>query len=122
MMTSSNGKIFHVTDHLCGEFTGHRWIPRTKARVNNGQAGDLRCHHTHYDVIVMMKAFHAYDTSTCRAKALHITFEFDSQLSCEIQINKQLNTNFIFLKICFWMISQSAMFSLSDSRPSILPI
>ena len=24
-------KIFRVTGHLCGEFTGHRWIPRTKA-------------------------------------------------------------------------------------------
>ena len=24
MMTSSNGKIFRVTGHLCGEFTGHR--------------------------------------------------------------------------------------------------
>ena len=23
--------IFRVTGHLCGEFTGHRWIPRTKA-------------------------------------------------------------------------------------------
>ena len=31
MMTSSNGDIFHVTGPLCGEFTGHRWIPRTKA-------------------------------------------------------------------------------------------
>ena len=31
MMTSSNGNIFHVTGHLCGEFTGPRWIPRTKA-------------------------------------------------------------------------------------------
>ena len=30
-MTSSNLNIFHVTGHLCGEFTGHRWIPRTKA-------------------------------------------------------------------------------------------
>ena len=30
MMTSSNGKIFRVTGHLYGEFTGHRWIPRTK--------------------------------------------------------------------------------------------
>ena len=27
MMTSSNGNIFRVTDHLCGEFTGHRWFP-----------------------------------------------------------------------------------------------
>ena len=30
-MTSSNGSIFRVTDSLCGEFTGHRWIPLTKA-------------------------------------------------------------------------------------------
>ena len=31
MITSSNGNIFRVTGHLCGEFTGPRWIPRTKA-------------------------------------------------------------------------------------------
>ena len=31
MMTSSNGNISRVTGPLCGEFTGHRWIPRTKA-------------------------------------------------------------------------------------------
>ena len=28
-MTSSNGNIFRVTCHFCGEFTGHRWIPCT---------------------------------------------------------------------------------------------
>ena len=37
-MTSSNGNIFHVTGPLCGEFTGHRWIPRTKA-----SDAELRC-------------------------------------------------------------------------------
>ena len=31
MMTSSNENIFRVTGHLCVEFTGHRWIPHTKA-------------------------------------------------------------------------------------------
>ena len=31
MMTSSNGNIFRVTGPLWGEFTGHRWIPLTKA-------------------------------------------------------------------------------------------
>ena len=31
IMTSSNGNIFRVTGPLCGEFTGHRWIPLTKA-------------------------------------------------------------------------------------------
>ena len=29
MMTPSNGNIICATGHLCGEFTGHRWIPRT---------------------------------------------------------------------------------------------
>ena len=33
MMTSSNGNIFRVTGHFCGEFTGPRWIPHTKASV-----------------------------------------------------------------------------------------
>ena len=31
MMTSSNGNIFRVASHLCGEFTDQRRIPRTKA-------------------------------------------------------------------------------------------
>ena len=31
MKTSSNGNIFRVTGPLCGEPTGRRWIPRTKA-------------------------------------------------------------------------------------------
>ena len=67
MMTSSNGNIFRVTDHLCAEFTGEfpaksqwhgalmfslicTWI---NGWANNGKAGDLRRHPTHYDVIVM---------------------------------------------------------------------
>ena len=29
-MTSTNGNIFRVTGHLCGEITGPWWIPRTK--------------------------------------------------------------------------------------------
>ena len=55
---------------FCGEFTGYRWIPRTKASdvelwcylwfaswingwINNREARDLRRHRAHYDVIVM---------------------------------------------------------------------
>ena len=68
IMTSSNGNIFRVTGPLCGEFIGHRWIPCTKASdaelcslifpwlngwVNSHEAGDLRRHRAHYDVIVM---------------------------------------------------------------------
>ena len=70
MMTSSNGNFFRVTGPLCGEITGHRLIPLTKVPwrralmfsfictwikgwVNSREAGDLRCHRTHYDVTVM---------------------------------------------------------------------
>ena len=68
MITSSKGNIFRVTGHLCGEFTGQRWISRTKASdaelwcflsicvringwANNGKAGDLRRYRAHYDVL-----------------------------------------------------------------------
>ena len=69
MMTSSNENICRVTGHLCGEFTGHRWIPRTKASdgelwcflwsasedwVNSGEAGELRRYRAHYAIIVMI--------------------------------------------------------------------
>ena len=36
MMTSSNGNCFRVTGHLCGDFPGPRWIPRTKASDAGG--------------------------------------------------------------------------------------
>ena len=72
MMTSSNRNIFRVTGLLWGEFTGHRWIPLTKASdvehwcflwsapwingwVNNRVAGDLRRHRAHYDVMFFDK-------------------------------------------------------------------
>ena len=34
-MTSSNGKILCFTGHLCGEFTGHRWIPIKRSVTRN---------------------------------------------------------------------------------------
>ena len=68
MMSSSNGDIFRVTGPLCGELTGTRWIPHkgqwrgtlmfclicvwTNGWVNNRDAGDLRCHRAHYDILV----------------------------------------------------------------------
>ena len=68
-MTSSNENIFRITGLLWVEFTGHRWITLTKASggalmfslicawingsVNNCEAGDLRCHFTHYVVTVV---------------------------------------------------------------------
>ena len=78
MMTSPNGNIFRVTGPLCGKFTGHRWIPLTKASdaevrcflwsapwingwVNNREAADFRRHRAHYDVIVMFTRQSPFD-------------------------------------------------------------
>ena len=87
-MTSSNGNIFRVTGHLCGEFTGPRWIPYSKASdgefslisvwINNREAGDLSRYHAHYDVTVMTQDWFENDhTYICSALikryALYIT-------------------------------------------------
>ena len=67
MMTSWYGNIFCITGHLCGESpvnSPHKgqWrgalmftliCARIKGWVNNCEAGDLRHHRGHYDVIVM---------------------------------------------------------------------
>ena len=74
MMTSSNWNIFRVIVNLCGEFSGHRWIPPHKgqwrgnlmfssicAQINGcvivHEAGDLRRHRAHYDVMVMIPVY-----------------------------------------------------------------
>ena len=67
--SSSNGSISCIIGPLWREFTGHRWIPRTKYQwrgalmfslicvwkngwANNRDAGDWRRYHAHYDVTV----------------------------------------------------------------------
>ena len=88
-MTSSNGNIFRVTGHLCGEFTGPWWNPHTgqsrgalvfslicvwiKGWVNNRDAGDLRRYRAHYDVIVMGKKKAIVDTSDIAWSRHHST-------------------------------------------------
>ena len=71
MMTSSNGNIFRVTGPLCGEFTGHRWIPSQRPvtrsfdvfsdlrpnKRSSREAGDWRHHRDHYDVTVMREIY-----------------------------------------------------------------
>ena len=61
MMTSSIGNISRVAGLLCREFTGRRWNTLTEASDaelwcffdEHRDAGDMRCHHAHYDVTVM---------------------------------------------------------------------
>ena len=63
MMTSSNRNIFRITGPLWGEFTSHRWhgalmfsliYAWTHDWVNNRDTFDVRRHHAHDDVSVMI--------------------------------------------------------------------
>ena len=71
MMTSSNGHIYRVTGHFCGEFTNPGECPAQRPvmrsfdvffdlRLNKRlskqsyhEAGDLRRYRAHYDISVM---------------------------------------------------------------------
>ena len=70
---------------MCEELSGHRWIPLTKASgaelwcflwpaswinswVNNSEAGDLRRHRAHHDIIVMA-------VSTGISQEINLVFE-----------------------------------------------
>ena len=107
MMTSSNGNIFRVTGPLCGEFTGHLWIPHTKKGrwrgalmfsficawinvwVNNREAGDLRSLCAHYDVIVMKyKDFYSYT-----AFEVHVHFYIDCSAKFKCRLSSKLCFN-----------------------------
>ena len=92
IMASSNGNSFPVTGHLCGEFTGNRWIPSqrpvtrsfdvffdlclNKRLSNTRDAGDLRRHCSHYDVIVME------DFLSCYSKRLQTNQALVLRLHC----------------------------------------
>ena len=71
VMTLSNRNVCCVPGLLCGEFTGHRWISLTEASDaellffslicawthgwdNHRDPGDLRRHHAHYAVTLML--------------------------------------------------------------------
>ena len=60
MVTSSNGNIFRVTGHLCGEFTGPGEFPTQSPVTRSFDVFfDLRLnkrlrYRAHYDVIVMI--------------------------------------------------------------------
>ena len=67
-MTSSNGNIFRVTGLLCVTQHNCQWrgasmfsliCDWTNSWVNNGDAGDLRRHHSHYDVTVIRCVYYA---------------------------------------------------------------
>ena len=109
MMTSSNGNIFRITGLLCGEFTGHWRIPRTKASdaelwsfgwVNNREAGDLRCHHAHYDAIVM---YH----SCLITWLLLLQLPFDKSYCYASEVEKSMSTRSRRVKMPFRQVKIS---------------
>ena len=122
MMMSSNGNIFCVTGHLCGEFTGTRWIPGTKASdaelwcflwccvwindwVNNREAGDLRRYRTHYVVIVMSRTWYTAYKNLNEMPGCS-PFMWYSARSCDVcLLDKHINIYryIIYIYVCIYI-------------------
>ena len=100
-------KHFRVTGPLCGEFTGPRWIPRTKASnaelwffslicvwinswVNNREADDLRRNPAHYDVIVMVWPSLCWNWNILEVQSQYYNSWFPGSLSRQEVKNKNM--------------------------------
>ena len=129
MMTSSNKNIFRVTGHLCGEFTGRRWMNSPhkgqwrgalmfsligawiNGWVNNGEAGDLRRHRTHCDITVIV---HGKEHGSLWLKDKFLWVEENNAFSlmydfvCLITLNDSCNLeNVLRYKISFYGVNSS---------------
>ena len=79
MMTSSNGNIFRVNGPLCGEFTGPRWIPHTKA-------SDAELWMNEWMNIYFTEVFRLVHHFTCIYTSSWISHTSDSHKSFNIDI------------------------------------
>ena len=124
MMTSSNGNIFRVTGHLCGEFTGPRWISRTKAsdaeldvffdlhpnkRLSKQRWGwwfeTLSCPlWRHRNVFISLVMFHQAAYSACVVISNHIMYNIHISSKYHIEYRthsgKPSFVSFITLRAC----------------------
>ena len=129
-MTSSNGNIFRVTGHLCGnspvtgEFPAHKgqwhvalmfslisaWI---NCWVNNREAGDLRRYCAHYDVTVMC---HHNCIVQLTMFAIHVSVIIchlhPATNGCKHLFIRMINFFCIFIKkvVLGWLVKQSQLY------------
>ena len=137
--------FFRVIGPLGGEFTGHLWIPLTKAGdaelwcfllsapwinswINNRDAGHLRRHRTHYDVIVMAILFSfmitLFPSSTIMEQLLLIDTSLKKQLippfpkgfNCSVQFLFWSQEHFKAEAIYFYLLWSEASTLITDRR------
>ena len=107
MMASSNANPFSVTGHLC-----HRWLVNSPHKgqwrgtlmfslicswingwVNNGEAGDLRRHHAHHNVTVMIKQFPSLRIDSISLLVVNLVFpKIDIDNSFPVMVAKLEST------------------------------
>ena len=111
-MTSSNGNIFRVTRHLCGESTGHRWIPLTKAS-DTAMTSQIPCvstacwtvcssadqmKHQSYALMAFVRRIHRWSVdSPHKGLVSRQMFPFDDVIMVD-KLNKLLNKH----SSCCW--------------------
>ena len=112
MMTSSNGNIFRVTGSLCGEFTGRRWIPHTKAS-DTGLWYFLRSADSlHVDIQCQQQRKGHYKTP--------LTSTFETVSSAKLSYLPMNMGNQIYMKHMFWYMAFAVIRSRSPSVSEVL--
>ena len=82
----------------------YAWI---SGRVNNGEAGDLRCHNVHYDVIAMICVLTTW-----------ISFHFFSLFSfCLLTLNMQRPSYFGLTRSISWFLMPCLLASPGHQQP-----
>ena len=113
MMTSSNGNIFLVTGHFCGEFTGDKgqwrgalmfylictWI---NGCINNREAGDLRRHRAHYDVAAMTILYCLSNIFICTTSSMCRKFYFWKLIYLQKDLKNISFDMLTWLSILYW--------------------
>ena len=126
MMTSSNGNIFCVTGPHKGQWRGAlmfslicAWI---KGWVNNSEAGDLRRHRTHYDVIVMVNDDEHHKTQPYAEPGLDAHFmngknqNSEAVLHLSLMLEKYIHVS-IMHSFARWRDANTIMLNVSHPWP-----
>ena len=78
-MTSSTGNIFRVTGHLCWEFTGPRWIPRTKASDAEPQEHHIQVRNANCSIDLPDNSWRSTTLPAADSASSNQTFPFQNE-------------------------------------------
>ena len=102
MMTWSNGSIFRVTGPLCGELTGHRWIPPHEGQWREALKFSLTCASINAVTLIVRSLWWCLLLFiTMQSSGMTISFEWRISFQCMLHYDTGRSRNLLFSR-CLW--------------------